>query len=238
MKKNLFSILIIMVFFFTSTGNTVVKANQINIPVTAGVSLNSDLFRINYQSINYSNFNQFIKTVTTKHVGKQNVGLIVPKKFTLPISQQPSGRPDYVSTEPEVVTEFSLARQYGSTGFLAHNNLAGSHFADLKINDLIVLVTASKEYKLYQIENVLSFQALEPNNPYSNFVDLDNNQVLSAVELFMEVYANEGTVVIQTCIEKNGEPSWGRLFIQAVPVSGIGIEELIDFEQQRIRLMY
>ena len=80
--------------------------------------------------------------------------------------------------------------------------------------------------------------ALEPNNPYSNFVDLSNNQVLNAVDLFMEVYANEGTVVIQTCIEKNGEPSWGRLFIQAVPISGIGIEQLINFEGQRVSVMY
>jgi len=238
MKRNLFSILLIFVFFFTSFGANVVVANQINIPVTAGVSLSSDLFRINYQSISYTNFNQFIKNVTTKQVGKQNVGLIVPKKFTLPISQQPAGRPDYVSTEPEVVTEFSLARQYGSTGLLAHNNLAGSHFSELQVNDLVVLVTASKEYKLYEISKVLTFQALEPNNPYSNFVDLSSNQVLSAVDLFMQVYANEDTVVIQTCIEKNGEPSWGRLFIQAVPVSGIGIEELINFEQQNIRVMF
>ncbi len=207
------------------------------IPVTADANLSHETVNIKFHSINFIKFNQFIKSVTNKRIGNQFVGMIAPNHFNLPITQQPIGRPDFVSNEPDVITEFSLSKQYGSIGLLAHNHLAGSSFTYLQENDLIVLVTANKEYKLYKVEKILSYQALSPNSPYSNFVDLkDSNRILSAVDLFMEVYTEEGSLVIQTCIERGGEPSWGRLFIQAFPVSGIGIEELIDFQDQRVRI--
>jgi len=117
--------------------------------------------------------------------------------------------------------------------------LAGAYFSQLKNDDLIILVTGNKEYKLYKVEEILSFQALSPNSPYSNFADLnDSSRVLSAVDLFMEVYTEEGSLVIQTCIAQGNEPSWGRLFIKAFPVSGIGIEELLDFSNQRMRVSF
>ncbi len=203
------------------------------IPVTADITHSPELVNINFQSINFSNFSRFVKTVTSKRSENQLVGLIAPNHFNLPITQQPAGRADFVSNEPEVITEFSLSRQYGSIGLLAHNHLAGSHFSSLKENDLIVLVTSNKEYKLYKIEKIATYQALSPNSPYSNFVDLKNSsKILSAEDLFMEIYAHEDSLVFQTCIAKDNEPSWGRLFIHAFPVSGIGIEELIDFQDQ------
>lgn len=236
MKNKLFSILILFVFVLTSVISPV--ATEI-IPVTGEVSLTRDANNINFQTINFIKFYQFIKNVTAKKTGNQFVGMIVPKLFTSPIAQQPTGRPDFVSNEPEIVTEFSLSRQFGSTGLLAHNNLAGANFSQLEENDLIVLVTANKEYKLYKVEKILSYQALSPNSPYSNFVDLkDSSRILSAADLFMEVYTDEGSLVIQTCITQGNEPSWGRLFVQAFPVTDIGIEELIDFQDQHMRISF
>jgi len=236
MKSKLFSILILIVFLSTTVFSPV-SANIV--PVTGEVSLTRETINFNFQTINFNKFYQFIKNVTAKKSGNQYVGMIVPKLFTLPIAQQPTGRPDFVSTEPDVVTEFSLTSQFGSTGLLAHNNLAGSNFSQLEVNDLIVLVTANKEYKLYKVEKILSYQALSPNSPYSNFVDLnDSSRVLSAVDLFMEVYTEEGSLIIQTCIAQGNEPSWGRLFVQAFPVTDIGIEELIDFQDQRMRMIF
>jgi len=236
MKSKLFSILILIVFLSTTVFSPV-SANIV--PVTGEVSLTRETINFNFQTINFNKFYQFIKNVTAKKSGNQYVGMIVPKLFTLPIAQQPTGRPDFVSTEPDVVTEFSLTSQFGSTGLLAHNNLAGSNFSQLEVNDLIVLVTANKEYKLYKVEKILSYQALSPNSPYSNFVDLnDSSRILSAVDLFMEVYTEEGSLIIQTCIAQGNEPSWGRLFVQAFPVTDIGIEELIDFQDQRMRMIF
>jgi len=236
MKNKLISISILIIFITTS----VISPVYTNIiPVTGEVSLTPEVENINFQTINFNKFYQFINNVTSKKSGNLFVGMIVPKLFTLPITQQPVGRPDFVSNEPQVVTEFSLTRQFGSTGMLAHNHLAGANFSQLSENDLIVLVTANKEYKLYKVEKILSYQALSPNSPYSNFVDLKNtSRVLSAVDLFMEVYAEEGSLVIQTCIAQGNEPSWGRLFVQAFPVTDIGIEELIDFHDQHMRVSF
>lgn len=236
MRNKLFSLLILIIFISTSVIPTVFSNP---IPVTGDVSLTRETINFNYQTINFNKFYQFIKNVTAKKNGNQYVGMIVPKLFTLPIAQQPAGRPDFVSSEPEVVTEFSLTKQFGSTGLLAHNHLAGSNFSQLEENDLIVLVTANKEYKLYKVEKILSYQALSPNSPYSNFVDLeDSSRVLSAVDLFMEVYTEEGSLVIQTCISQGNEPSWGRLFVQAFPVTDIGIEDLLDFQDRRSRVIF
>lgn len=236
MRNKHFSLLILIVFISTLVISPVFSNP---IPVTGDVSLTRETINFNYQTINFNKFYQFIKNVTAKKNGNQYVGMIVPKLFTLPIAQQPAGRPDFVSNEPEVVTEFSLTKQFGSTGLLAHNHLAGSNFSQLEENDLIVLVTANKEYKLYKVEKILSYQALSPNSPYSNFVDLeDSSRVLSAVDLFMEVYTEEGSLVIQTCISQGNEPSWGRLFVQAFPVTDIGIEDLLDFHDQRTRIIF
>lgn len=236
MRNKFFSLVIFLMLIFSTMENSFPASF---IPMTGEANISKETNNNNFQSISYKKFYQFIQTITIKQSSKQIVGIIVPKKFILPITQQPAGRPDFVSNEPEVITEFFLAKQYGSTGLLAHNHLAGHYFSDLALNDLIVLVTAGREYRIYQIQKILSFQALSPNSPYSNFVDLDDpSRYLNAVELFMEVYANKDTLVIQTCIAKDGEPSWGRLFIQAIPISGIRLETLIDFEEQRISAIF
>ena len=40
---------------------------------------------------------------------------------------------------------------------------------------------------------------------------------MSSAGLFKHMYASKDRLVFQTCIELNGEPSWGRLFIVANP---------------------
>ena len=234
MTLKLFTLLITISITFSS----VIAPIQIKqVPVTGAINLTRDAISLNVQSIRFDQFFQFVKNVTSNQRGNHYVGLIAPRHFNLPISQQPSGRPDFVSNEPEVVTEFSLTKQYGSTGLLAHNHLAGAHFSELKINDIIVMVTGNKEYQLYKVVEIMSYQALSPNSPYSNFVDLsDSSRILSAVDLFYEVYTDKDSLVIQTCIAQGNEPSWGRLFVKAYPVSGIGIEELLDFQDQRMRI--
>lgn len=54
------------------------------------------------------------------------VSVTVANVLSLPVEQQPAGQPGYVSTDPDVATQFSMAAQYGTVGLLAHNNLAWS----------------------------------------------------------------------------------------------------------------
>ncbi|HRJ74870.1 MAG TPA: hypothetical protein PLX90_02685, partial [Anaerolineales bacterium] len=62
------------------------------------------------------------------------------------------------------------------------------------------------------------------HRPYSNFIDLNTQEFLTAEGLFNKVYRGDFHVTLQTCIEKDGDLSWGRLFIIAKPIS----EKYID----------
>lgn len=232
--KRIYTLLIIILLatFF-------VPSSPLIIPVSADANLSYDSIDVNFQKISYQSFSNFIKTITSQSFNNQFVGLISPKLFTLPIIQQPAGQAGFVSNEAEKITEFSMARQFGTTGLLAHNHLAGAYFSSLNENDLLVMVTAEKEYKFFRIEKIRSYQALSPNSPYSDFVDLSNpSRVLNATELFYEVYTTEGSLVLQTCIAQGSELSWGRLFIQAIPVDDVNFNDLINLQNQANSLLF
>lgn len=147
----------------------------------------------------------------------QIVGVFAPGQFALPVRQQPNGQPDYVDRDNNVLTEFSLPRKYGSTGLLAHNYLSGSRFFQLRENMDVHLIYGDGRTETYRISDIVSFQALNPTSPFSNFVDVSDptRSVLSSAELFNRVYTTDQQLVFQTCIEAYGEPSWGRMFIIA-----------------------
>jgi hypothetical protein len=136
------------------------------------------------------------------------VGVFVEDILAVRVVQQSSA--GYVSSISNTVTQFSLAKQYGSIGFLAHNYLAGSRFSELKSGAEIVLVYGDGSTKTFKVIAIKKYQALSPKDPYSQFVSLDNpDTTLTSTELFKETYG--------TCITNNGETAWGRLFIIASP---------------------
>jgi len=153
----------------------------------------------------------------------QIVGVFARGLFALPVRQQPAGEPDFVDRENNILTEFSLPRKYGSTGLLAHNFLSGSRFFQLKKNQDVVLIYGDGRQEHYRITQAVSFQALKPTSPFSDFVDISNpgSGTLSSADLFNRVYTTRNQLVFQTCIEANGEPSWGRMFFIASPVEPI-----------------
>jgi len=158
--------------------------------------------------------------VSELHAASGLAGVYSDGVFALPVVHQPSGNPGFVSSQPGVATEFAMAQTYHTTGLLAHNTLAGAEFEHLTIGQTLVLVYASGERKTYQVANIERYQALNPHNVRSDFVDLSNtSRRLSATELFNRVYAAGNRLVLQTCIANQGELSWGRLFIIAVPVT-------------------
>ena len=162
------------------------------------------------------NFADFVQMVENGKVGLLR-GVYVSKVLALPVVQQPSGSPGYVSSYEGQVTQFSMAAQYGNVGLLAHNHLAGRSFSGLAVGQEVRLVYGDGKVEYFVIAEVLRYQAMQPTSPYSSFRNLDKDEVLSAEQMFKRVYRGDRHVTFQTCIEANGDLSWGRLFVVAVP---------------------
>lgn len=146
-------------------------------------------------------------------------GVYVADHLALPVVAQPDGNAGFVSTEAEVVTQFGLAANYGVTGLLAHNYLAGQKFFELEAGDKVTVVYGDGHTKAYRVAKVLRFQALQPDSATSSFVDLSNGQTRSATDVFVQAYTGGDQVTFQTCIAADGQSSWGRLFVIATPIN-------------------
>jgi hypothetical protein len=178
------------------------------------------------------NLNTFIETVKN---GDANIlrGAYVPNVMALAVVQQPVGYPGYVSTEDSIATQFSIAAEVGNVGLLAHNTHAGRFFPSIKLGDQIVLIYGDGHIKSFMAERIQRYQALDPLSPHSQFKSMETQTSLTAEELFNNVYRGKYHLTLQTCIEKNGNSSWGRLFIVASPVENASIiGSLIPHERQ------
>jgi hypothetical protein len=163
-------------------------------------------------------FADFVKAVQN---GEANVlrGVYIQDVLALPVVQQPAGNAGYVSYNKGEITQFGMAAQYGTIGLLAHNYLSGRHFSQLKAGQEVRLVYGDRRIETFIVTEVLRYQALQPTSPYSSFRSLDKEQTLTAEGMFKRVYFSDGQVTFQTCIEAEGDLSWGRLFVIAVPKS-------------------
>jgi hypothetical protein len=162
----------------------------------------------------------FILSVTNGQSGVP-AGVYVPGVLAMKIVQQPKDNPAFVSTVPATLTQFGMASSYLTVGLLAHNFLAGAQFTAIKVDQEIILVFGDGSLKNYVVSEIKAFQALSPNNPYSNFISATNDKTMSSEDVFNQVYAKGNQLVFQTCIQKGNEDSWGRLFIIADEASYI-----------------
>ncbi len=144
-------------------------------------------------------------------------GIYVPDLLADGVIQQPADQGTFVSPRPDIITQFAAASSLGSTGLLAHNFLAGAKFPELKYGQVVYLVYGDGKLAPYAVTEVQQYQALQPESPYSEFIDLKNGRSMTSTEVFKAAYGEKGTVVFQTCIASGNEPSWGRLFIIAKP---------------------
>lgn len=144
-------------------------------------------------------------------------GVYAQGVFAFPIVQQPSSNAGYVSIQLNVVTQFRMASDYGTIGLLAHNNLSGQYFSLLMPGEHIQLVYGNGRIEYFKVTNIYSYQATSPNSMNSDFIDLNTGEYLTALDLFHKVYTGPRHLTFQTCIESNGNASWGRLFVIAEP---------------------
>lgn len=164
----------------------------------------------------FPNETEFIQSVINQHPDQVR-GVYVPNVLAKPVVQQPEGSYSYVSSDTKALTLYSLAAMQGVTGLLAHNGLAGKTFFDLKAGQLVSVVYGSGAVRRYTVTQILRFQAVEPFNVASDFIDLSNGERIGVAELFARVYLGSDHVTFQTCITQNGNASWGRLFVIAEP---------------------
>jgi len=170
----------------------------------------------NGQSGDMPNFSDFSNAVQNGRADHGR-GVYVPNVFALPVVQQPFGSPGFVSNESDLLTQFRMANQYGNVGLLAHNYLAGQDFFELTVGDEVRLVHGDGSVEYFVVSEILRYQALQPHSAYSSFRNLQDDQILSVEKMFKRVFFGDRHVTFQTCIEKDGELSWGRLFIIAIP---------------------
>jgi hypothetical protein len=194
----------------------------------AAASASGDLLDV----AGYPGLGQFAAALLNGQAGDV-VGVYVRDIMALPVEQQPSGRPEYVATQHNLLTEFSMPKEYGSVGILAHNYLSGSRFPQLVENSEVILVFGTGRIERYRVDHIERFQALKPSSPFSEFIDMNDpfGKVVSSAELFKRIYTTRNQLVLQTCIENQGESSWGRMFVIATPMEPIQLNvPLIDVQ--------
>jgi hypothetical protein len=150
--------------------------------------------------------------------------------FAYPVVQQVYSAE--VSELPATLTQFGWPTSYGVTGILAHNWLTGADFFQLRVGQKINLVYGDGRTVSYWVNRQYRYQATIPESPYSQFIDLDTGKGTDAEGVFRKVYMGAEHLTFQTCIEKDGELSWGRLFViaeQFQPVSAAPPEARVAF---------
>lgn len=163
----------------------------------------------------------FVAQVVAAHPSPTAVaGLYLPGVLAARVVEQPPRQDAFVAMLPQTVTRFRLAaRYYGTLGLLAHNSLAGAAFFHLETGDVFYGVRGDGRVRAYLVTRIVRYRALTPNSPYSAFIDLQTGERLTVTEAFARTYgAARGGVVLQTCIARQGQAAWGRLFVLARPL--------------------
>ena len=168
------------------------------------------------------NFRRPVVTVDFQIAESSEEGTLSSVHFedslVFPIVQQPTGKPNFVSKNAGEITQFSSASDYGNIGLLAHNYLSGKAFFRLTVGEEIDLVYEDGKTEAFVVSEILKYEALDPKSPFSSFRNLTNHdEILSAQEMFQRAYEGDRHITFQTCISKDGNASWGRLFVVAVP---------------------
>ena len=152
-----------------------------------------------------------------KRLIREISGVYFGKNRFLRVVNQPSNSPAYVSNISNTATNFQLASKYGNIGLIAHNYLGGRLFHDLEIGDDVHVMDGFGRKRIYRIKEMLRYQAVDPRNVRSNFIDLDSDKICSANDVFKRVYKGKHHLVLQTCIKKGKNEEWVRKFIIAYP---------------------
>ena len=175
----------------------VISIFQYQIPITGSPNF-----------LNQINFKYIQEAPAAK--GSQVSMVSVAGKFSYPVVQSGNNPPS-----GNVIGQYAYAASKGNIGLLPHNYAAGSSFYVLNKGDEVIITFDNGSTKRFVVNNLLRFQATDPNDYSKPFID-GNGNTLSTRQVFNRAYKSNG-VTFQTCIENNGSTTWGLLFVQAVP---------------------
>jgi len=144
-------------------------------------------------------------------------GVYFGKDRFLRVVDQPAGRPEFVSSISNTATKFQLADRFGNIGLVAHNYLGGRMFHDVNMGDDIHVMDGYGRTRIYEVKELLEYQAINPRSTRSNFIELKTNTFCTASDVFKRVYKGKHRLVLQTCIKKGKNEEWGRKFVLAYP---------------------
>jgi hypothetical protein len=143
--------------------------------------------------------------------------IVFPNSPPIPTVPQPSGDYAWVSKDSNALTEFSMSKDwYGIPTYGAHNYEIGKYISKLNIGDTIAFQEGTPQRGggyAKKVTGVRRFQAERPRDYLSPLIDLDTGKKYTSTELSKEIYKNKKGTVFQTCIEKDGNINWGRLFV-------------------------
>lgn len=93
---------------------------------------------------------------------------------------------------------------------IAHNHLDGQHFAGIQEGMLIRYHDGSSR-RYYRVERIWQLQAVPSDSLTPTLYD--GSRPYSLEWVYEEIFVD--SLTLMTCIERDGDPLWGRLFIQA-----------------------
>lgn len=102
---------------------------------------------------------------------------------------------------------------------IAHNYQSGKNFGDIQVGDSLRYQNQQGEWQTYQVRDVLAFQALSPDSEYSDLKAPDGT-IYTTKQIHELLYNHPEYLILQTCIYRDGNLNWGRLFVVATKRKG------------------
>lgn len=97
----------------------------------------------------------------------------------------------------------------GLNVILAHNHLDGRHFSEMEVGDMIRVY--DNGWTEYKVTEIIAAQAETPESDQTRlFID---GRWMTPTETYQRIFWGYNTITLMTCIEKDGNWSWGRLFV-------------------------
>jgi hypothetical protein len=155
----------------------------------------------------FPSLEEFIERVSDGEAQKV-VGIYIKEKLAFPVIQQPPGYKDFVS-QWTVATQFRLGA-FGlkdDTGLLLDAKFVPNSLYDVSNGDLEALVYGDGRVETYKVTNIHRFLALSPEDPHSQFRELDGQDIsgklYSADMVFRQMYTDSNSLndklTIQVC---------------------------------------
>lgn len=137
-------------------------------------------------------------------------GLYAESIVELKIVQSPTNT---LSMKADEVLELSISEQLGNTILVAHNTLGGKNFKYLTLGQTIYTIKGNGSYEKSIIIEIAEFESLS-NNLYK---ESSTGLIFTDMQLVERFFFGNKHVLLQTCVEKDYNYGWGRLFIVAIP---------------------